>query len=745
MSFVKKCSALDYFENFSLQQGERSSSCLDKTQCIVQSTMERIKDEGDNVLLCTPKLSPLPETRRYNTEVEDDLNTISNSLEAAHLSPPIAALDVQSLQARVADWTKIAHEPSSSLLKEENDLKGSFDSSISQKGDRLSKLCEEGIQFCDRMLSSVKKSETAARPQVQEEKKYPTLPRVEFNANNFNECKVPYEYCELSENASFLDKAATQAVRAAFKLYEKTGQYSLPQIIIDDREKVREINLSGLLLYPRSISLIADLFPNVTLLNLQSCTNTDGVLPELKSFSKLHCLELGKSDVTGKTFSSLPKSLKQLICDRCDSLEESSMQALEAIPLEVFDVEECQIQGTYFSSLPKTLRELVCQQCPKLREEAIASLEGLLKLQELYISRTPIRGTYFEKLPKSLRVLSAWESCLTDEELLKLSHYEALEELYIGGTSIKGKYFDRLPKSLVILDCMECSRLPDGALSLLEHYENLRELYLERTNIKGTYFSKLPKSLEKLVMKECEKLQEEAILGLEHCEALEEVRLKSTQIRGTFFASFPKSLEILDCAECHNLNDAAIGALESKHKLEELYLSKTSIKGTSFSKLSKTLRVLDCNECHKLSNKAILELKEFRELEELNVGGTPLTGQYFEFLPKSLEKLAAWDCPIPDEPFEKLERCCELEKLYISETPITGKCFLKFPKSLVILDCEGCKKLMEESMLYLQHCEHLNELDLTDTKIFGRFFPQLPPSLRKIIINGGAVLRPGVP
>ena len=489
-------------------------------------------------------------------------------------------------------------------------------------------------------------------------------------------------------NCKKLNDDASCAVRTALENYtgNENALFKLPtcssRSIKELREYVTELDLGKAKFPLHLLPQLALYFPNVK--TLRFCgKNTDEKLQHLSGFKNLECLDLSGSHVTGKNFDLLPRSLKQLICSECKSLQDEFLKKLQHIELKVLNINSTDIEGTGFAFLPETLEELYCQSCEMLQDDFLAGLQHT-KLKKLDIALTNIAGAAFGNFPPSLEELD----CTHCEELQDLSladlQHTKLKKLDLTRTNILGTYFNCLPSTLKTLCCHSCQNLQDPSLAKLQQI-NLKKLNIVAAPILGTFFGALPLSLESLECRCCEKLQDSAIQQLQNHTKLKELDVSCTGISGMFFGFLPPSLEILLSYGCPELKSIWLGKLQKHPKLSKLNIAHTAISKEAFDTFPEHLEDLDCDSCQQLQDAWLVKLKKYTHLKKLNIRSTHILGTSFGYLPPSLEDL----------------------------------------------DCDWCERLLVASLYNLQHT-NLKNLVIDEKMISEQLFYCLPDDLQTL-------------
>jgi len=334
---------------------------------------------------------------------------------------------------------------------------------------------------------------------------------------------------------------------------ENTNKLSyLPPNLEWMRNAVTALSFEGGLTL-QDLDQLAQYFPNIKQLSLSGYKGVNEMVEHLKGFSKLEALDLSRTDVTGRTFNQLPKSMKALKCDWCKNLLDEGLGYLSETSLENLDVSFTNIKGTTFGKFPKTLKAFKCSACHNLCDEVFA----------------------------------------------QLSHTQ-LEYLDMQVLDIFGMTLHQLPATLQYLRLDACHNLNDNSLEHLSHSQ-LKLLYLNNTEILGTSFASLPKTLKFLSCAECYQLKEEAIKNLAQIE-LETLILRIIPLKGTFFNFLPKSIQFLDC-DFTDVDDESVGKI-SCPRLAFLDISGTAIQGTTLRNLSQSLKLINIDSCLKLQKEA---------------------------------------------------------------------------------------------------------------------------------------------
>jgi hypothetical protein len=356
--------------------------------------------------------------------------------------------------------------------------------------------------------------------------------------------KIPFAFKESMKSrlVDGMNFAARDFISCILSHYEDDGilfppEYRYTQALEGIRKNVTRLDISYRRFskeeLPKILEQIALFFPNLEHLSLACYRNTDEAVEHLAKFTHLKSLWLDGSDVTGKTFQHLPRSLKILNCNNCHELEDEAIMHLQDLPLEDLYIATTPIQSTYFNHLPATLKRLIltncknvedirhlpksltalsCSGCYRLTDETIPNLTAFENLTHLDL--TGVRALAHASFPKTLRFLDCTSTELSDDTMIQLKKCRRLENLNVSDTAISGKYFGMLPASLKILNCSGCHTLNDGAISSLKACPNLETLEINNTNILGIHLIQLPPSLKELHCRRCERLMPAAVIPM---------------------------------------------------------------------------------------------------------------------------------------------------------------------------------------------------------------------------------------
>jgi len=224
--------------------------------------------------------------------------------------------------------------------------------------------------------------------------------------------------------------------------------------------------------------LPTDLF----ILKLFNCPLQDNDMASIARLQSLRRLSIESADkLSGRTFSSLPESLRELRVDNCKSLNETFFPHLQhLVRLQFLSLQGMRFSGEQLDKLPSNISRLSLRKVTGLKAKNLQKLERLPHLIILQIDGAKLKAHEFRFLPSQLEELSIGNHGAPDGSTISksfkkydlrfLTHLVHMRLLSISGPDFHGTslplLFEQM-KRLRQLTLSRCNNLVCGSLASL--------------------------------------------------------------------------------------------------------------------------------------------------------------------------------------------------------------------------------------------------------------------------------------